>query len=188
MKAALSGTLATMCPAVPYALGAKFAFPDRPVIACLGDGAFQMLGVNALIDLQRYSDRWANRQVIVLVLHNDDLNQVTWEQRVMSGDPKLDVSQVLPDFPYARYAELIGAKGIRVDAPDQVGPAWDEALAHDGVVLIEAITDPEVPPLPPHIRFEQANKLSRALLKGEPATGAILKESFKGKLAEFVTR
>src|SRR4051794_10772276 len=188
MKAALSGTLATMCPAVPYALGAKFAFPDRPVIACLGDGAFQMLGMNALIDLQRNSDRWPNKQVIVLVLHNDDLNQVTWEQRVMSGDPKLEVSQVLPDFPYARYAELIGAKGIRVDSPEQVGPAWDEALAHDGVVLFEAITDPEVPPLPPHIRFEQANKLSRALLKGEPATGAILKESFKGKLAEFVTR
>jgi pyruvate dehydrogenase (quinone) len=188
MKAALSGTLATMCPAVPYALGAKFAFPERPVIACLGDGAFQMLGINALIDLQRYSDRWQNKQVIVLVLHNDDLNQVTWEQRVMSGDPKLEVSQVLPDFPYARYAELIGAKGIRVDAPGQVGPAWDEALAHDGVTLIEAITDPEVPPLPPHIRFEQANKLSRALMKGEPATGAILKESLKGKLQEFVTR
>jgi pyruvate dehydrogenase (quinone) len=188
MKAALSGTLATMCPAVPYALGAKFAFPDRPVIACLGDGAFQMLGINALIDLQRYRHRWPNRQVVVLVLHNDDLNQVTWEQRVMSGDPKLEASQVLPDFPYARYAELIGAKGIRVDDPDQVGAAWDEALAHDGITLIEAITDPEVPPLPPHIRFEQANKLSRALLAGEPATGAILKESLKGKLQEFVTR
>jgi pyruvate dehydrogenase (quinone) len=188
MDAALSGTLATMCPAVPYVLGAKFAFPDRPVIACLGDGAFQMLGINALIDVARYSERWSNKQTVIVVLHNDDLNQVTWEQRVMSGDPKLEVSQVLPDFPYARYADLIGIKGIRVDDPDQVGPAWDEALAHDGPVLIEAITDPEVPPLPPHIRFEQANKLSRALLKGEPATGAILKESFKGKLQELVTR
>jgi pyruvate dehydrogenase (quinone) len=188
MKSALSGTLATMCPAVPYVLGAKFAFPDRPVIACIGDGAFQMLGINALIDLQRYSDRWENKQTIVLVLHNDDLNQVTWEQRVMSGDPKLEVSQVLPDFPYARYAELIGAKGIHVDSPDQVGPAWDEALAHNGLTLIEAITDPEVPPLPPHIRFEQATGLAKALMKGEPATGAILKESLKGKLAEFVTR
>ena len=188
MMAGISGTLATMGCAVPYALAAKFAYPDRPVIACLGDGAFQMLGINALIDLQRYTDRWANKQTIVLVLHNDDLNQVTWEQRVMSGDPKLEMSQVLPDFPYARYAELIGAKGIRVDQPEQVGSAWDEALAHDGITLIEAITDPEVPPLPPHIRFEQANKLSRALLKGEPATGAILKEAFKGKLQEFVTR
>ena len=120
MKTALSGTLATMCPAIPYALAAKFAYPDRPVIASIGDGAFQMLGVNALIDIARYRDRWANQQLVVLVLHNDDLNQVTWEQRVMSGDPKLEVSQTLPDFPYARYAELIGLKGIRVDSPDAV--------------------------------------------------------------------
>src|SRR4051794_19010141 len=188
MKAALSGTLATMCPALPYALAAKFAYPDRPVIASIGDGAMQMSGINALIDIARYHEEWSDQRLVVCVLHNDDLNQVTWEQRVMSGDPKLDASQVLPDFPYARYADLIGAKGIRVDSPEQVGPAWDEALAHDGLVLFEAITDPEVLPLPPHIRFEQANKLSRALLKGEPATGAILKESLKGKLQEFVTR
>ena len=158
MKAALSGTLATMCPAVPYALAAKFAYPDRPVIATIGDGAMQMLGNLALIDLARYRDRWANQQLVVLVLHNDDLNQVTWEQRVMSGDPKLEVSQKLPDFPYARYAELIGLKGIRVDTPEAVGPAWDEALAAGGPAVIEAITDPEVPPLPPHIRFEQAQE------------------------------
>ncbi len=152
-----------MCPAVPYALAAKFAYPDRPVIAAIGDGAFQMLGINALIDIARYRDRWSNQQLVVLVLHNDDLNQVTWEQRVMSGDPKLEVSQTLPDFPYARYAELIGLKGIRVDSPDAVGPAWDEALSAGGPVLIEAITDPEVPPLPPHIRFEQAKQLAHAL-------------------------
>ncbi len=143
--------------------------PDRPVIATIGDGAFQMLGINALIDLARYSERWSNKQCIVLVLHNDDLNQVTWEQRVMAGDPKLEVSQVLPDFPYARYAELLGLKGIRVDRPEDVGPAWDEALAHTaGPVLYEAITDPEVPPLPPHIKFEQAKKLAKAL-PGDPA-------------------
>ena len=128
------------------------------MIAAIGDGAFQMLGINAMIDIARYHDRWANQQLVVLVLHNDDLNQVTWEQRVMSGDPKLEVSQTLPDFPYARYAELIGLKGIRVDSPDAVGPAWDEALAAGQPVLIEAITDPEVPPLPPHIRFEQAQE------------------------------
>ena len=163
MKTALSGTLATMCPAIPYALAAKFAYPDRPVIAAIGDGAFQMLGINAMIDIARYHDRWANQQLVVLVLHNDDLNQVTWEQRVMSGDPKLEVSQTLPDLPYARYAELIGLKGIRVDTPDAVGPAWDEALSAGQPVLIEAITDPEVPPLPPHIRFEQAKELAHAL-------------------------
>ena len=187
MRTALSGTLATMCPAVPYALAAKFAYPDRPVIAAIGDGAFQMLGINALIDIARYRDRWRNQQLVVLVLHNDDLNQVTWEQRVMSGDPKLDVSQTLPDFPYARYADLIGLKGIRVDSPEAVGPAWDEALSAGGPVLIEAITDPEVPPLPPHIRFDQAKQLAHAL-PGDPARGRIVKQSLKGKVDEFLNR
>jgi pyruvate dehydrogenase (quinone) len=188
MKAALSGTLATMCPAVPYALAAKFAYPDRPVIACLGDGAMQMLGNLALIDIAHYNERWSNRQVIVLVLHNNDLNQVTWEQRVLSGDPKLEASQVLPDFPFARYGELLGLRGIRVDSPDAVGPAWDEALASDRPVVFEAITDPEVPPLPPHIRFDQAKKMAGALAAGDPHRGRIVKESVKGKLEEFINR
>ncbi len=188
MQTALSGTLATMCPAVPYALGAKFAYPDRPVIACLGDGAMQMLGINALIDLAHYSDRWANRQLVVLVLHNNDLNQVTWEQRVMAGDPRLEVSQQLPDFPYAGYAELLGLKAIRVEHPDAVGPAWDEALGAGGPALIEAITDPEVPPLPPHIRFDQAKKMAQTLAQGEPAAGRIMRNSLRGKLDELIHR
>jgi pyruvate dehydrogenase (quinone) len=187
MQSALSGTLATMCPGVPYALAAKFAFPDRPVIASLGDGAMQMLGNAALVDIAHYHERWSNKQCIVLVLHNNDLNQVTWEQRVMSGDPKLDASQVLPDFHFARYAEVVGLKGIRVERPEDVGPAWDEALAADVPVVYEAITDPEVPPLPPHIRFEQAQKLAKAL-PGDPHAGRIIRQSFKGKLEEFVTR
>ncbi|MFL5895958.1 MAG: thiamine pyrophosphate-requiring protein [Thermoleophilaceae bacterium] len=188
MLSALSGTLATMCPAVPYALAAKFAYPDRPVIACLGDGAFQMLGVNALIDIARYQDRWSDPRLVILVLNNHDLNQVTWEQRVLAGDPKLEASQVLPDFPYARYAELLGLEGIKVDHPDQVGAAWDRALDAGRPALIEAVTDPEVPPLPPHIRVEQAQKLFKALRKGDPARREIIKESIKGKLEEFVTR
>ncbi len=188
MKTALSGTLATMGPAVPYALAAKFAYPDRPVIACLGDGAMQMLGNQALIDIAHYSERWSNKQMIVLVLHNDDLNQVTWEQRVLSGDPKLEASQVLPDFPYARYAELLGMRGIRVDSPGDVGAAWDDALAADRPVLFEAITDPEVPPLPPHIRFEQAKKMAGALAAGDPHRNRIVKQSVKGKLEEFINR
>jgi pyruvate dehydrogenase (quinone) len=187
MKTALSGTLATMCPGVPYALGAKFAYPERPVIAALGDGAMQMLGNNALIDIAHYAERWQNKQCIIIVLNNKDLNQVTWEQRVMSGDPKLDASQVLPDFNFAWYAEGLGLKGIRVERPEDVGPAWDEALAAPGPVVYEAITDPEVPPLPPHIRFEQAQKLAKAL-PGDPHRGRIIKESVKGKLEEFVTR
>jgi pyruvate dehydrogenase (quinone) len=187
MQAALSGTLATMCPAVPYALAAKFAYPERPVIASIGDGAMQMLGNAALVDLAHYQERWTNRQCIVVVLHNNDLNQVTWEQRVMAGDPKLEASQVLPDFNFARYAAVLGLKGIRVERPEDVGPAWDEALAADGVVVYEAITDPEVPPLPPHIKFEQAKKLAKAL-PGDPHTGRIIKQSIKGKIEEFVTR
>jgi pyruvate dehydrogenase (quinone) len=147
----------------------------------------QMLGNLALIDLARYQDRWTNRQLVVLVLHNNDLNQVTWEQRVMSGDPKLEVSQDLPDFPYARYAEMLGLKGIRVDTPDAVGPAWDEALAAGGPAVIEAITDPEVPPLPPHIRFEQAQELAHAL-PGDPARGQIIRNALKGKIDELVHR
>jgi pyruvate dehydrogenase (quinone) len=188
MRAALSGTLASMCPAVPYALAAKLVFPDRPVIACIGDGAMQMLGLNALIDIAIYRERWENPQLVVLVLNNGDLNQVTWEQRVLAGDPKLEASQEIPDFPYARYAELIGLRGIRVDSPDRVGDAWDEALAADGPVVYEAVTDPEVPPLPPHIKLDQATSLARALVKGDPAAGSIVRRSVRGKLAEFVNR
>jgi pyruvate dehydrogenase (quinone) len=188
MTAALSGTLATMCPAVPYVLAAKFAHPDRPAIGVMGDGAFQMLGMNAMLDIARYAERWSDKRVVICVLHNDDLNQVTWEQRVMSGDPKLDVSQVLPDFQYAAFARLLGLHGIRVDKPEDVGPAWDEALGAGRPALLEVITDPEVPPLPPHIRFEQAESLAKAIMGGEPATPKILRESIKGKLAEFVNR
>jgi pyruvate dehydrogenase (quinone) len=188
MLAALSGTLATMCPAVPYALAAKFAYPDRPVIASIGDGAMQMIGNAALIDVAKYWERWEDPRLIVLVLNNKDLNQVTWEQRVLAGDPKLEASQVVPDFPFARYAELLGFKGIRVENPDDVAGAWDEALAADRPVVYEAVTDPEVPPLPPHIRFEQASSMAQAIAKGEPETIKIAMQSFKGKVQEFLNR
>ena len=188
MRGALSGTLATMGPALPYALAAKFVHPDRPVIAIEGDGAMQMNGINALIDVGKYWRRWADPRFILLVLNNRDLNQVTWEQRVMSGDPKLEASQVIPDFPYARYAELLGFTGLRIDAPDQVEEAWDTALAADRPVVLEAVTDPEVPPLPPHVRFEQASQIAKALARRDPAAGAIIRQSVKGKLQEFITR
>ena len=185
MMGSLSGTLATMGPGVPYAIAAKFAHPDRPVIALVGDGAFQMNGMNELITIVKYWKRWSDPRLIVLVLHNNDLNQVTWEQRALEGDPKYEASQTLPDFPYAGYAELLGFKGIRVDAPDDVGPAWDEALAADLPVVYEAITDPEVPPLPPHITFQQARHYMTAVA-GDPDRGAMIKESLKQKLAGFV--
>ena len=168
MMGSLSGTLATMGPGVPYAIAAKFAYPDRPAIALVGDGAMQMNGINELITIAKYRSHWSDQRLIVMVLNNRDLNQVTWEQRAMEGNPKFEGSQELPDFPYASYAELLGLKGIRVDSPEQVGPAWDEALAADRPVVFEAVTDPEVPPLPPHITIEQAKALTSALLSRRP--------------------
>src|SRR5437763_16748683 len=187
MMASLSGTLATMGPGVPYAIAAKFAHPTRPVFALVGDGAMQMNGINELITIAKYREQWADQRLVILVLNNRDLNQVTWEQRAMSGDPKFEGSQNLPDFPYASYAEMLGLKGIRVDNPEQVGVAWDEAMSSDRPVVYEAITDPEVPPLPPHITVEQAKALSSALLSGDPHTGRIVRQSFKQKVQEFVS-
>jgi pyruvate dehydrogenase (quinone) len=186
MMASLSGTLATMGPGVPYAIAAKFAHPSRPVFALVGDGAMQMNGINELITIAKYRHLWADQRLVVLVLNNRDLNQVTWEQRAMSGDPKFEGSQELPDFPYARYAEMLGLKGIRVDRPDEVAAAWDEALSADRPVIYEAITDPEVPPLPPHITLEQAKALSSALLGGDPNARQIVKQSFRQKVEEFL--
>jgi pyruvate dehydrogenase (quinone) len=186
MKASLSGTLATMGPGVPYAIAAKFAFPDRVAIALVGDGAFQMNGMNELITIAKYWQQWSDPRLIVLVLHNDDLNQVTWEQRAMEGDPKYEASQSLPDFPYARYAQLIGLEGIRVDSPDQVGAAWDEALGADRPCVLEAIVDPEVPPLPPHITLEEAKHFMQAMAHGDPNARRMIRQSFKQKLVEFL--
>jgi pyruvate dehydrogenase (quinone) len=183
MKASLSGTLATMGPGVPYAIAAKFAFPDRLAVALVGDGAFQMNGMNELITIAANYERWSDPRLIVLVLHNDDLNQVTWEQRAMEGDPKYETSQDLPDFPYAQYARLLGLEGIRVDNPDDVGAAWDHALAADRPCLVEAITDPEVPPLPPHITLEQAKHFMEAVLHGDPHSGRLIRQSLSQKLA-----
>jgi pyruvate dehydrogenase (quinone) len=179
MKFALSGGLATMGPAVPYAIAAKFAFPDRVAIAMTGDGAMQMNGINELITVAKYWKRWRDPRIVFLVLNNRDLNQVSWEMRVESGDPKFPASQDLPDFPYARYAELLGFKGIRVDRPEQVGQAWDAAFAADRPVVYEALTDPNVSILPPHISFEQAKNFMAALIKGDPNARGIMVESAK---------
>jgi pyruvate dehydrogenase (quinone) len=186
MMASLSGNLATMGPGVPYAIAAKFAHPDRVAIAMVGDGAMQMNGLAELITVGKYWQRWSDPRLIVLVLHNNDLNQVTWEQRAMGGDPRYDASQQLPDFPYARYADLIGLKGIRVDAPDQVGPAWDEALAADRPVLLEAITDPAVPPLPPHITLEQAKHFAQSVLRGDSDRRSMIVQSLKQMADEII--
>jgi pyruvate dehydrogenase (quinone) len=179
MMASLSGGLATMGCGVPYAIAAKFAHPHRVVIAQVGDGAMQMLGMNELITIGKYWQRWSDPRLIVLVLNNRDLNQVTWEQRAMAGDPKFDASQDLPDFPYARFAELIGLQGIRVDRPEQLADAWERALGADRPVVLEATVDPDVPPLPPHITFKQAKAYASAILQGDPDSVDTIKASMK---------
>ncbi len=179
MRCSLSGNLATMGPGVPYAIGAKFAHPDRVVLALVGDGAMQMNGSAELVTAAKYWKRWKDPRLVVLVLANRDLNQVTWEQRVMTGDPKLEASQDVPAFPFASYAESIGLLGIRVDRPEDIGPAWDRALSADRPCVVEAITDPEVPPLPPHITFQQGKNLLESILKGDPARGEIIRQSWR---------
>ncbi|WP_437768967.1 thiamine pyrophosphate-requiring protein [Sorangium sp. So ce281] len=186
MMASLSGTLATMGPAMPYAVAAKFAFPDRPVVAMVGDGAMQMNGINALITVSKYWREWKDPRLVVLVLNNRDLNQVTWELRAMSGDPKFEASQTLPDFPYAAYAEALGLAGVRIDRPDQVARTWDEAFRVDRPVVVEAITDPEVPPLPPHITLKQATMLTSALLRGDPGGRGIVRQAYRDMIESWI--
>ncbi len=188
MMGSLSGGLATMCPGVPYAFAAKWAHPDRVAIALVGDGSMQMLGNNSLITIAKYWRHWKDPRLVVLVLRNHDLNQVTWEQRVMNGDPKFEASQDIPDFSYAEYAGLLGLRGIAVDKPNQIAPAWDKALHSDRPCVIDAVCDPNVPPLPPHITFEQAKGYMSALFKGDPNEVGIIGQSAKQMLQSILTK
>jgi pyruvate dehydrogenase (quinone) len=185
MLASLSGTLATMGPGVPYAVAAKFAHPYRVVIALVGDGAMQMNGLNELITIAKYWKRWSDPRLVVLVLNNRDLNQVTWEQRALEGDPKYPATQSIPDFPYAQYAELIGLAGRRVEDPSEIAGAWEEAFAADRPFVLEAVTDPEIPPLPPHISLEQAKHFAQASLK-DPDRGAMIRNSFQQMVKDIL--
>jgi pyruvate dehydrogenase (quinone) len=187
MRASLSGNLATMGCGVPYAIGAKFAHPDRPVLALVGDGAMQMNGMNELLTIAKYWAQWSDPRLIILVVHNNDLNQVTWEMRAMEGDPKYEASQELPDFDYAAFAEMVGLKGIRVDSPDMIVSAWNEAFSASRPVLVDAICDPNVPPLPPHITWRQSTAMLRSILKGDPDSGAVIRGSFKEVMAEYLS-
>ncbi|HEX6039096.1 thiamine pyrophosphate-requiring protein [Longimicrobium sp.] len=168
MMASVSGTLATMGCAVPYAIAAKLAHPDRPAIAIVGDGAMQMIGLNALLTAARYRDRWTDPRLVILVLNNRDLNFVTWEQRAMEGAPKFPATQDLPDLPYADLAKLMGLDGVRVESPDEVDAAWERALAADGPFVIDAVVDPNVPTLPPEMQDEQRTMIRQALEAGDP--------------------
>jgi pyruvate dehydrogenase (quinone) len=174
--ASLSGGLASMGAAVPYAIGAKFAHPDRPVIALVGDGAMQMNNMAELITIAKYRDRWPDKRLVVCVFNNEDLNEVTWEQRVMNGNPRYDASQDIPDVRYSKFAEMIGLKGIFVDNPDDLATAWKQALGADGPVVLEVKTDPEIAPLPPHITFKEAKKFMLSMAKDEDA-GHVIRDT-----------
>jgi len=185
-KASLSGTLATMGPGVPYAIAAKFAYPDRPALALVGDGAMQMNGMAELITAAKYFHKWSDPRLVVLVLNNQDLNQVTWEQRAMSGDPRNLMTQSIPDVRYADFAKLIGLDGVRVENPDEIAGAWAAAFSADRPFVIDAVVDPDVPPLPPHITVAEARSLMKALRKGDPDARGVITESFKQKILEFL--
>jgi pyruvate dehydrogenase (quinone) len=186
MRGSLSGTLATMGPGVPYVIGAKFGVPDRPVIAFAGDGAMQMNGLAELITIQRYWQQWSDPRLVVAVLHNNDLNQVTWEMRAMSESPKFVESQALPDVDYAAFATGLGLQGITVVDPEQIGPAWDRALAADRPTVLDVHCDPNMPPIPPHATFAQMKSTAEAMLKGDEDTLGMAKTGIKTKLQEFL--
>ena len=184
VRGTLSGTLATMGPAVPYAIGAKFAHPDRPAIALTGDGAMQMNGMAELLTIARYARRWSDPRCVIAVLHNNDLNQVTWELRAMGGAPKFEESQSLPDVSYADFARGLGLEAVTVTSPDELGPAWDRALAADRPAVLDVHCDPDVPPIPPHATFEQAKSMMEALLKGDEGGLHLAVQGAKTKLQE----
>ncbi|HEY3684115.1 MAG TPA: thiamine pyrophosphate-requiring protein [Streptosporangiaceae bacterium] len=186
MRGSLSGTLATMGPGVPYAIGAKFAHPDRPAIALVGDGAMQMNGLAELLTVRRYQDEWVDKRLVVCVLHNNDLNQVTWEMRAMSGAPKFAPSQELPEVSYAAVARQIGITAIEVDDPERLGAAWDAALAADGPCVLDVRCDPDVPPIPPHAEFAQMKDAAEAIVKGDPDSVGVVSEGAKAKLQELI--
>jgi pyruvate dehydrogenase (quinone) len=186
MRGSLSGTLATMGPGVPYAIGAKFAHPDRPAIALVGDGAMQMNGMAELLTIARYRPRWSDPRLIVCVFHNNDLNQVTWELRAMGGAPKFEQSQALPDVSYAEVARSAGLTGITVRTPEELGPAWDRALHADGPVVLDVHCDPDVPPIPPHATWDQMKDTAEAVLRGDPDAWHLIAQGAKTKVQEFI--
>jgi pyruvate dehydrogenase (quinone) len=186
MRGSLSGTLATMGNGVPYAVGAKFGHPGRPCIALVGDGAMQMNGINELITIGKYWSEWADPRLVIGVLHNDDLNQVTWEMRAMEGAPQFLPSQQLPSFPYADYACSLGLGGVKVDRPQDIAAAWQQALAADRPTVLEFVTDPAVPPIPPHATLEQIENMVSAVVRGDSDRWDVIKEGVKVKAQEFL--
>jgi pyruvate dehydrogenase (quinone) len=187
IRGSLSGTLATMGPGVPYVIGAKWAHPDRPAIALVGDGAMQMNGMAELITVAHYWKRWADPRLIVAILHNNDLNQVTWEMRAMEGAPKFAESQTLPDVDYAAFARSLGLSGVNIDGPDVIGTAWEQAFAADRPAVLDIRCDPDVPPIPPHATFAQAKAMAGAILHGDEDSRGFVKQGIKQKAQQYLS-
>ncbi|PZE25689.1 thiamine pyrophosphate-requiring protein [Curtobacterium sp. MCBD17_028] len=188
MRGDLSGRLATMLAAMPYAVAAKLAHSDKTVVCTIGDGAFQMLGMNELITVKKYMQQWETKQFIIVVMHNDDLAQVSWEMRTEDGNPLWRGSQDVESMDYAGYAELLGFRGVQVRSDDQVESAVAEAFAHDGVTLIDAYVSRNVPPLPPHITREYALNTAKSLLKGDPMEAGVIRDSASALATEGIER
>jgi pyruvate dehydrogenase (quinone) len=186
VRGSLSGTLATMGPGVPYAIGAKWAHPDRPAIALVGDGAMQMNGLAELITVKHYWEQWTDPRLVVAILHNDDLNQVTWEMRAMEDSPKFAESQTLPDIDYASFARSLGLGGVNVEKPKDVAAAWEQALSADRPTVLDIRCDPDVPPIPPHATFEQAKSAGLAVLHGDEDRWGFVKQGIRQKVQQYL--
>ncbi len=184
-RGSLSGTLATMGPGVPYGIGAKFGNPSSPVVVFTGDGAMQMNGMAELITAARYYQEWSDPRLVIAVLHNNDLNQVTWEMRAMGGSPKFAESQTLPDVDYAGFAASLGLHATTVTDPERLGSAWDAALTADRPSVLDVHCDPNIPPIPPHATFEQVQKVLQSVLSGDENRWEFIKEGFKAKVSEI---
>src|SRR3954452_18027120 len=187
MRGSLSGTLATMGPAVPYAIGAKFAHPDRPAVAFEGDGAMQMNGMAELVTIARYWSEWSDPRLVVAVLHNNDLNQVTWELRAMGGTPKFVESQALPEVSYAEFAAAVGLGAVTVTDPDELAGARKTALSADRPYVLDVHCAPDVPPIPPHSDLEQMQDTAKALIKGDTSRWGVIREGIKTKAQELLS-
>jgi len=191
MLASLSGTLLSMGGGMPYALAAKHAHPDRPVLAIVGDGAMQMNGINELITVAQRWRTWSDPRFVVLVLNNRDLSFVAWEARAMQGEVPFDAAMDVPDLPYGRYAELLGLGGRRLEGPGEVDAALDEAFAARRPTVVDAVVDPAVPMIPPHVSLQQVLGTAKSQLRGDPAARDIVVEGARetiGAAARAVVR
>lgn len=173
-----SGTLASMACGLPYAIGAQVAYPDRPVVAFVGDGGFSMLMAD-FITAVKY-----RLPIKVVIVKNNTLGQIKWEQMVFLGNPEYACE--LQPFDFALFARACGAQGFTIERPEECGGILEQALAAPGPVLVEAVVDPYEPPMPGKIRPEQALKLAESLAKGEPNREKIIATIMGDKLRELV--